>query len=91
MEAPYSPRRGLDSMKRHQDLYKKTPDWKRKYKGMILFFYLMMSGNISGMFQEALRYRFERTVVYGQFETLPAGTTGYLINYQKFQAFPWAV
>jgi len=32
MEAPYSPRRGLDSMKRHQDLYKKTPDWKRKYK-----------------------------------------------------------
>ena len=37
MEAPYSPRRGLDSMKRHQDLYKKTPDWKRKYKGRIHF------------------------------------------------------
>ena len=61
MEAPYSPRRGLDSMKRHQDLYKKTPDWKRKYKGRILFFHLMMSGNISEMFQEARRYWFERT------------------------------
>ena len=53
MEAPYSPRRGLDSMKRHQDLYKKTPDWKRKYKGRILFFHLVMSGIISGMAQDA--------------------------------------
>jgi len=61
MEAPYSPRRGLDSMKRHQDLYKKTPDWKRKYKGRILFFHLAMSGIISGMFQDARRHDFERT------------------------------
>ena len=62
MEAPYSPRRGLDSMKRHQDLYKKTPDWKRKYKGMIQFFFILRCPvNISGMIKEGRRYRFERT------------------------------